>query len=81
VSVHLITQSTTMLKAMGKLESDLQDAAAQGDVMATLSRHLVVMRRLARMPSIGMALVLDRDKANPMVMRAHLQRLEPLLDE
>ncbi len=79
-STVLIEHASGTLKAISGLESDSNSARGQADCLVTLERQIVLIRHLTREPTIGMALVLEKDKANPMLMRAHLQRLEPLLD-
>jgi hypothetical protein len=69
------------LKAANALNDALGGSDATVESVATLERHVILSRTIARHPNLGIAIGFDKAQANLVLHRAQLQRLDAMLDQ
>ena len=69
------------LKAANALNDALGGSDATVESVATLDRHVILSRTIARHPNLGIAIGFDKAQANLVLHRAQLQRLDAMLDQ
>lgn len=69
------------LKAAHALNDALGGNDTAVESVATLDRHVVLSRTIARHPNLGIAIGFEKSLANLVLHRAQLQRLDTMLDQ
>jgi hypothetical protein len=69
------------LKAANALNDALGGTEAAVESVATLDRHVILSRTIARHPNLGIAIGFEKAQANLVLHRAQLQRLDAMLDQ
>lgn len=69
------------LKAANALNDALGGSDAAVESVATLDRHVILSRTIARHPNLAIAIGFDKAQANLVLHRAQLQRLDAILDQ
>jgi hypothetical protein len=75
-----VEQGTAMLEAALALGEQLGEPQPDNDCVATLYQHVVMARIPPRHTEWGVIIVFDKVQANLALLRAQLQRLDPMLD-
>jgi hypothetical protein len=77
----LLEHGTKLLGALHAAAAGLGHASRSVECLTALDHRLLLVRDLPRRPGLGLALLIDNEHTDSMVLRVQLQRLEPLLNK